>query len=372
MDTDLETAYNVIVGAVSAEDIFGDLVDPEHKKSSREMLEFLFQRLSKTVNTELYTSPDDRESAWEANEKLNQFYESAQTRLGEDLYGIKRQPPSLMKSGHLAFTTSKRQYYMGNPIAQGTIATIYEGECAISETFAGKVAIKIIDDGKDNEFAIREMRVLRMLHASNGAQRKHLPVLLDHFRTEDERAGLILRYLEDCYDLRTVQEHSNYRNGIDPKHMVWMLRRFLSAIGYAHSLGIVHGNIEPSHLFIRPRDHNLFVIDWSWAAVDPKHTGDRFQIETEIYSAPEVQERRSPTPAADIYSIGKCMIEILGGDVETNEMPDSVPEELQRFLEDFVRESPLQRAQDAWQLHGSLVHLVGELWGKRKFLVFPM
>lgn len=368
MDAELERAYNLLTQAVKAEDVFGGLCDGKRKTSV--LLKEAYDELARVVDPEFYSSPDDRELAQDAKVLLERFYEKAKSRVEENIYGQKDAPR--LRRTSKSFTTDKREYYLGEPIAQGTIATVFEGECVEKDEFAGRVAIKIADSSADNDLLWRERKVLSMLHEKNGAQRKHLPVLLDHFKTKDDRIGLVFRYFAESYDLWSVRENVRYKNGVGRKHMVWMLNRLLSAIGYAHSIGIVHGNIEPAHLMIRPRDHNLFVIDWCWSIVDPVHTRDRFTISTEHFSAPEVFEKGEPTPAADLYSIGKCMIHILGGNVETNEMPVSVEPELQRFLLFFVNESPLQRAQDAWQMHGQLDSLVRRLWGQKRFLALPM
>jgi hypothetical protein len=42
------------------------------------------------------------------------------------------------------------------------------------------------------------------------------------------------------------------------------------------------------------------------------------------------------------------------------------------FLEFLVGESPLQRAQDAWEMHQLLNDLVVGLWGPKRFLEFEM
>jgi hypothetical protein len=83
-------------------------------------------------------------------------------------------------------------------------------------------------------------------------------------------------------------------------------------------------------------------------------------------------DKKLPLPSADIYMIGKCMIWAMGGDLETNSMPDDVEPDLQRFIQSFVLESPIQRPQDAWQLHGQLQNLVIRLWGPKRFIPFPM
>lgn len=371
MDADLERVYNLVTQAVRAEDIFGTLVTGDGH-AQHEVLETRYAELTKVADPDFYSSPDDKELAFDAKQALSHFYERAKERLAEGLYGARDHMRFAKHSSKPTFTTDKRSYFLGDTLAQGTISTVYDGECAQQDEFAGRVAVKIVDQAADNELIWHERQALKMMHEKNGAQRKHLPVLLDHFKTEDDRIGLVFRCLVGCCDLWTVRESPQLRSGVDRKHMVWILNRLLSAIGYAHSMGIVHGNIEPAHLFIRPKDHNLFIVDWCWSVVDPRHTRDHFKICTEHFSAPEVQEKGEPTPAADLYSVGKCMIYLLGGDVETDSMPDSVEPELQRFLRYFVMESPMQRAQDAWQLHGQLESLVVQLWGQKRFLALPV
>lgn len=373
MDSDLQRAYDVLNDATCAEDVFGDLVDREQKLTTEQVLEREYRKLAAIADPDLYKgSPNDKDVASDLQQKLDSFYRQAKLRLADGMYGQAQRKPRLMNPGHVAFETGKRRYYLGDPIAEGTIATVFDGECAYGDDFAGRVAVKIAGAASDNELMARELRTLKLLHAGNGAQRKHLPILLDSFRTDDGRAGSVFRYLEDCYDLVAVRDNPRYQAGVDQKDMVWMLNRLLSAIGYAHSLGVVHGNIEPAHVFIRPRNHNAFLIDWSWSAIRPKETGDNFLVETPGYSAPEVARKRSPTPAADLYSIGKCMIFVLGGNPETNEVPDTVEEPIARILKYLVLDSPRQRAQDAWEMWHILDKTVRELWGPKKFREFPM
>lgn len=53
-------------------------------------------------------------------------------------------------------------------------------------------------------------------------------------------------------------------------------------------------------------------------------------------------------------------------------MPVSVEDSLQCFIRYFVRKSPIQRAQDAWEMYRELSDLIIRLWGPKKFLEFSM
>jgi len=100
--------------------------------------------------------------------------------------------------------------------------------------------------------------------------------------------------------------------------------------------------------------------------------GRQFQsIQFGFFSA-EVEKKASPIPSADLYSVGLVMIDILGGDIEKKTTPDSVNEEIQKFLRFHVMPSRLQRSQDAWEMHRRLALLIRKLWGPPKFREFKM
>ena len=370
MDTGLEQTFELIMNAVSAEEVFGivDVVLPPDEMLAH--LKRKYEQLHNITSPENWQSIEDREAAGDADLRLKEFYQEAQGRIKAGLYGLggsTRKRPT----GAGTFTTGKREYWVGEVLADGDISTVYEGMCALSDGAAGEVVIKVVNDVEDNDLALNEIRILEKLHSQSAPQWKHLPLLLDSFMTDEGQQGIVLRKFRG-FTLEQVRNHRNYREGVDRKHMVWMLNRTLSAIGYAHALGIVHCNITPDHIMVKPDDHNACILDWGYAASRPGETGDGFKVFTEGFSAPEVKEKKPPIPASDIYSIGKCMIYLLGGDVQTNEMPDSVELRVQSFLQWMAHESPLQRPQDAWELHPQLIQMIEELWGKRRFLHLSM
>jgi hypothetical protein len=107
---------------------------------------------------------------------------------------------------------------------------------------------------------------------------------------------------------------------------------------------------------------------WSQAVYKPGITGEQVQSGPDNpFLAPEVNTTGAVGPWTDIYSLGKCMIWIVGGNPHTNEMPDTVHPKIQRFLQSTVRESPGARPQDAWQLYKAQNRLKDTLW-ERRFL----
>jgi hypothetical protein len=101
--------------------------------------------------------------------------------------------------------------------------------------------------------------------------------------------------------------------------------------------------------------------------VNPATTGQGFKAINEIYSPPEVAARGNPTPASDIYALGKCAIHVVGGDPATRSLPEMDPR-LARFLRYLCVESQGGRPQDAWQLYQQIERIRTQIWGKHEFV----
>lgn len=271
-------------------------------------------------------------------------------------------------TGPVAFTVRGEhgRYDVTSTMAQGDLATLYGGRRASDSM---PVVVKIADDRADNDLLHAEVSTLRILRADEGPQLKHLPVMLDHFETPDGRLGTVFEAI-DGYDLTSVRER--LPRGVPPRHMIWLARRCLSALGWAHGRGVLHGNLDPGHIMVRASDHNVWLVDWCYAIVEPAKTGASFRCHNEVYSPPEVIDRRPPLPSSDLYALGKCMIFAAGGDPAAKALPDEIDARLQRLFRFMAVESARGRAQDAWELYGQLDQLREAIWGPHQFLEFTL
>lgn len=365
---ELNFLYEQINQAVSPEDIFGQFAPGKINQEKEDEIKKTFRRLAKIVHPDRF-GPDLNEVATETFAKLNQFYERALEKIKNGKYGEHSTKSDQRTESSFIIQTAKRSYRINRTVAQGDLATVYGGVCDDDNDQNGQVIVKVVDDPTDNEMLRNEIRVIKILQAEPSNQSKHLPMLLDQFKTTDGQLGAIFRFF-DGYDFPALREKCP--NGVPAYPAAWILSRTLSVIGYAHFKGVLHNNIEPAHFLVRPRDHNLCLIDWSYAIVNPAKSGERFRVFNEDYSAPEIRERKVPLPSVDLYSIGKCLIYLLGGDIKTDKMPDSVPEKFQRFIKFFVLKSQLGRAQDAWEMYETLEELRKEIWGRKKFVEFAI
>ena len=259
-------------------------------------------------------------------------------------------------------------YRLLSVVARGDLATVYGGTRSLPGAGA-EVVFKLADDAADNDLLQAEVRTLQRLCAAKSPQQKHLPVVLDQVRTADGRLGTVFERI-DGLDLCSLRER--FPEGVPQRHLVWIMRRVLSVLGWAHKNGILHGNVEPAHILVRPRDHNVWLVDWSWAIIEPAKTGQTFRCLNEDYGPPEARSRTAPLPSSDLYSLGKAMIYAAGGDPAAKTLPDSIDERLQRFLRFFVVESALGRPGDAWDMYKQLDNLREDVFGPHAFLALEV
>lgn len=93
----------------------------------------------------------------------------------------------------------------------------------------------------------------------------------------------------------------------------WMVQA-ATALAWVHSRGWVHRDIKPSHLLLRP-DGTLALVDFGSACWIGRNEGQvqAAVVGTPRYAAPEQTQGAAATPAADVYSLGVCLFELLAG-----------------------------------------------------------
>jgi serine/threonine protein kinase len=303
--------------------------------------------------------------------------------------------------------------------AEGDLATLYDG------TYANgggdhHVVVKITRDKENNDLVWNEAGILAALAPSPTSTFFHyIPNLLDSFETKDgKRVNVLDSIPTPVASFEDILRA--YPKGLDYRDVVWMYKRTLIGLGYAHTKGVVHGAVIPPHVMIFPETHGAHIVDWSYAlnfasivvpkVVDPKVKApippkaknaweklladaeydpdpvrpkgpppdpNRMYVKAisvawESFYAPEILVKRTPTPATDLFQAAKCAVYLLGGDVETNQMPDTVPPQVKAFLQASLLPATSARPQDAWELHDSFDRLMLAVVGERKFRPFVM
>ncbi|HMV43080.1 MAG TPA: protein kinase [Leptospiraceae bacterium] len=356
MDTkELKEFHSKIIQFSSPEELFGEIKDdlPQNKLIS---LNEIFKDLIKTFHPDKFNKKDafTKYLAGEISSIINGLYAEAKKRIEKDIYG--KTNLSVNTTASFEIKTKLRTYKIFEQFLEADYADLYMGEFINKNSNPEKICVKIMKDKADNDLLRNEIFILRSI------QHKSIPVFIDQFRTTSGELGLIERFIEGS-DLITIRD--KFTDGIPVEHMCWILDRLLSVLGYLHYNKIIHGNIEPGNIIVRPSDHNVFLIDYLFSIPNANTTSNTYSCFNESYSAPEVALKKKPIPSSDLFSLGKSMLYLMGGDVETDAFPSNVDKRIQDFLLEFLNPNPIKRVRDAWQLWHRLSNLREEVFGAR-------
>lgn len=260
------------------------------------------------------------------------------------------------------------------------------------------VIVKICSDSSNNDLLEREVQVLGRLSSKDPSNSKfnlYYPTSYGGFESRGKRCH-ILGLVSEYFTVEDVLKA--HPKGIDYRDMAWMFKRTLVGLWWAHKSGFLHGAVLPSHILLNGQNHGAKIVDWCYsiptrdmALLDPPRrsrpvgeadpTDQLFANMTRIhalvteyadYYPPEVPERRDASEATDIYMAVKCMVALVGGDVKTNEMPDSVPQEIQNLFKICMNPQRTMRPSKADDVHEAFDNLLKSIVGKPAFRPFSL
>lgn len=182
--------------------------------------------------------------------------------------------------------------------------------------------------------------------------RVYVPKYYESFLVDGRRSN-ITSYQEG-FSLEYIK---NRLFGIPFIHVVWMMNRLLSVLGFIHENGIVHGAVLPSSLIYRPSDHGLVLTDWT-ASVNH---GDPLKLVRKSYLSyypKEVELKKNLQRSSDIYMAAKSMMGAAS----------SIPKRFKGFFDWCLAESPNSRPSDAWSLQDRWQEIARQEYGPPKFV----
>lgn len=102
----------------------------------------------------------------------------------------------------------------------------------------------------------------------------------------------------------------------------------LDALAYAHSRGVLHGDMKPSNVMLSEEGVRLFDFGLGQAEEGilpglPHLSRDRFNAWTPGYAAPELLEGQPLTASADVYGVACVLYELAGGKHPFRRLPST-------------------------------------------------
>jgi eukaryotic-like serine/threonine-protein kinase len=205
----------------------------------------------------------------------------------------------------MSIETVGGRYRFERVLGHGGMATVH---LARDEELDRMVAVKCLSETLSGDEVFRE-RFTR--EARMAAQLSH-PNIVGVFDVGEEGGVpyLVMEYVES----ETLADLMARAGPVDPERAVDLVLQVCAGLEQAHAAGLVHRDIKPQNLLVRP-DDTVKIADFGIARpLDATQlTLAGTILGTAAYLAPEQALGERVTAAADIYSLGAVTYELLSG-----------------------------------------------------------
>jgi serine/threonine-protein kinase len=267
--------------------------------------------------------------------------------------------------------TLDEKYLLEEKLGVGGMGTVYRARHLLIDRV---VAVKVLNQRFVEDEAAKA-RFRREAKAAGRLRHTNAVGVTDFGETTDGYVYLVMELLEG----KTLQNLLAKSGPLDLAHAVSIMLQVSSAVAAAHEAGIVHRDLKPANIFVVQRSDVptvVKVLDFGIAklAADSLDDDDRVtltlvgaMIGTPRYMSPEQCDGSPLTPAADVYSLGVILYEMLTGTVpfsglsplaiamrhsteaprRPSEFISSIPEPLEEVVLHALEKKPEDRPQDA-------------------------
>lgn len=271
------------------------------------------------------------------------------------------------------------KYRLDEQLGIGGMGTVYRARHLLIDR---PVAVKVLNQRFVEDEAART-RFRREARAAGRLQHTNAVTVTDFGESSDGYVYLVMELLEG----RTLRDVLAKEAPLDAARSVSLMMQISAAVAAAHEAGIIHRDLKPANIFIVQHAEVpavVKVLDFGIAklAAETLDEDDPMtltllgaMIGTPRYMSPEQCDGAELTPAADVYSLGVILYEMLTGTVpfsgstplaiamkHTSEAPrnprefvSSIPPALEQVVLHTLEKRPQDRPANAAEFRKELL-----------------
>lgn len=275
--------------------------------------------------------------------------------------------------------TLDEKYRLEDRLGVGGMGTVYRARHLLIDR---PVAVKVLNPRFVEDEAARA-RFRREAKACGRLQHVNAVTVTDFGTSQDGYVYLVMELLEG----RTLRDVLTKEAPLDAARSVALMLQISAAVAAAHEAGIIHRDLKPANIFIVQRAEVpavVKVLDFGIAklaadSLDEDESKTLTQVGAMIgtprYMSPEQCDGAELTPAADVYSLGVILYEMLAGTVpfsgtsplaiamkHTGEIPRSprdfvstIPPALEQVVLHTLEKRPQDRPGNAAEFRAELL-----------------
>ena len=299
----------------------------------------------------------------------------------EETHNLCAHDESPLVKSHPATRLIAKKYKLDWLIGRGRLGAVYEGTHTETDR---RVAIRLLSP--NSVIAPEALKQFRseahaVAHLNTRIDHQHVARTYDYGTLGDGTPYIVTELVKG----QPLHEFMQSAGRLRLDEAASIARQVANSLEAAHRSGIVHGDLNPSNVFVSRDRHGrpeVKVLDFALAKLRPlAATGEdrdshRAQVGDSHYLSPEQRSGRRPDERSDVYSLGAILYETLTGmpllrqtahkhgvsqyhqyDEELTpltELREDVPEQLWRLIKQSLEVKPAARpteAEFARQMH---------------------
>ncbi|SNS23899.1 serine/threonine protein kinase [Geodermatophilus saharensis] len=254
------------------------------------------------------------------------------------------------------------RYELQELIATGGMGQVWRGR---DQLLLRPVAVKVLRSEYADDPVFLERFRCEARHAA-ALSHPNIAAVLDYGESDDAGTGEHLAYLVmELVDGAPLSELLAVDGPLEPDAALSVLRQTAAALSEAHRAGLVHRDVKPANILVRP-DGRVKLTDFgiAWSAQSVPLTGTGQVVGTARYMSPEQAAGERVSPASDVYALGLVGYESLTGHAafdgtnpvtvalkqvreDPQPLPDDVPPRVRSLIGAALAKDPAARLPDA-------------------------
>lgn len=213
-------------------------------------------------------------------------------------------------------------YRILSPVGRGGMAVVYKGYQSSLDRY---VAIKVMASQLAHEQTFMD-RFQREASSVAKLRHQHIVQVLD-FGLHDGLSYMVMEFVDGPTLKEQLRIYDQAHGRFELREAAQVIRDVASALDYAHAHGIIHRDVKPANILLRPEEKlaehtgqlpfTAVLADFGVArmleGVQLTQTG--MTVGTPDYMSPEQASGQAATLASDVYALGILLYEMLTGEL---------------------------------------------------------
>lgn len=251
-------------------------------------------------------------------------------------------------------------YELRGKLGRGDLCDVYYAVGHSEMTSTVVVKVPYIKSKSVNYLLAKEWEVLNELaDTAKGTTYYHyFPIPLETFESDGKR-HIVTSWRDELY---TAEEIHERHEALQPRHLAWMLRRILVALGFAHRHGWANCACLPPHLAFSIPDHGLSLLGWTHA----EKIGKPIKVVPAKWKAEYPTCSKTASVGLDLWLAARSILFMSGDGMASSPMA------FRHFVRSLVLPSANLWPDDAWAVHDQLTDVLDHVYGPPQFVELEM